>query len=266
MIDLNKVFTKEAPFEIGQRKTFDIKFMPATDVEMAKFLEDTNRDELPDGYVAGWASTEAIDKVRDVVRKGAFDKAIAKRGLTGPMGIKLLIQHDHDKPAGRIVKLEQREKGLWIEAEMNLNISYVRDMYEASKIQGGLNFSIGYRLVDGGFKFVDLGENSYWELTELDLFEVSVVTFPCNDEAQMLFIKAINDDDTFDTIAEFEKALVASGLVKSRNDAARFTKMAKRNGALFATPAKPLLVAEQDEALDEATKAIARLSKMFGTK
>jgi HK97 family phage prohead protease len=219
--DTATFYTKEAPADLKQKRTFDFKFHAAPE-NMLKEIGD----DLPDGYVAGWASTEAMDHVRDVVRPGAFDKAIREKGLEGPGGIKLLHQHRPSEIAGRIVKLEQRPQGLWIEAELNLKVSYVRDLYENAKMAGGLNFSIGYRLVEGGFKFIDLGEDSFWELTEVDLFEVSIVTFPCNDDAKMTFIKS-EGDDPFASIAEFEKALVACGLAKSRNEANRVTRWVK---------------------------------------
>lgn len=264
---LNTVFTKEAPFEVGQRHTHDMAFKVASKKDLKKEL-GVDPSTLPDGYIAGWASTSAKDRVSDVVIMGAFDEAISTRGLTGPEGIKLLVQHDHDRPAGHIVKLEQRAGGLWIEAQLNLAISWSNDMYHAAKSQGGLNFSIGYRLTENGFRFVDQGDESYWELSKIDLFEVSVVTFPCNDEAQMLFIKGISDETTFETVADYEKALVAfSSKPRSRNDARKFTLAVKRSAHIFApTPVQPVQATEQEKALESASQAIADLQAVLKTR
>ena len=224
---LGVFYKKEAPLQlkVGQRDTLEMKFRPAS-IDEIKALGDN----LPDGYVAGWASTNSLDHYGDRILNGAFLESIEEKGLTGPRGIKFLIQHRADKPAGKITKLEQRDQGLWMEAQLNLDISYVKDAYEASKMQGGLNFSVGYRLVKGGFRFVDMsekGEDSYWEISKADLHEVSVVTFPGNDDAEMTFIKGAPDEEPFETVAEAEKALVASGFAKSRREANRFVRWIK---------------------------------------
>jgi len=256
-----QVFTKEAPadFKAGQRMVHDLDVKPPTIDELRKELDVATLDSLPKGYIAGWASTPDMDHVRDVVASGAFKDAIEERGLDGPRGIKLLAQHRSDQPAGKIVKLEQRTGGLWIEAQMNLEISYVKDLYEAAKMQGGLSFSIGYRLVEGGFEFIDKGPDSYWLLTKLDLFEVSVVTFPCNDAAEMLFIKS-DEGDPFESIADFEKALVVSGVAKSRNEANRVTRWVKGLFSKADTPEPP--VSEDKKALEDIGKSLARLKEL----
>lgn len=260
------LLTKERKFlQAGDSRTLNVKFRVASQEELVKQID--NSEDLPDGYIAGWASTTDIDHVGDKVLLGAFDDSIAEKGLNGPKGIKLLIQHDSSKPAGIIHKLEQRSKGLWIEAQLNLEISYVRDTYEAAKMNGGLSFSIGYRLVEGGFRFVEKEnfEDSYWELSKLDLHEVSVVTFPCNEEATMTFIKGITDEEAFDTVAELEKALVASGLAKSRNDAQRITRVVKRNSVLFMAPSdpEPPLSASDTKAMDEISASLSKLKSVF---
>lgn len=225
--------------KVGQ--TF-YKFQQLEGDALAKELGVASLDDLPDGFIAGWASTPDKDLVSDVVMPGAFKNAIGRRGLEGPMGIKLLIGHDPDRMAGKITKLVESEKGLWIEAQLNLEITYVKDAYLAAKMQGGVNFSIGYRLVKDGFRFIDMGkdDDSYWELSELDLFEVSVVSFPANEKAYMTFIKDAGDAHVTETVAEFEKALVASGLVKSRNDAQKITRAVGSCKAFHATKQKAL--------------------------
>ena len=134
----NDVMTKEAPqsFRKGERVEAMVKFRAASDVELKAI-----GDELPDGYVAGWASTSDLDHYGHVVQDGAFAKGIKAKGLKGPRGIKLLAHHQTDKPAGKIIRLEYRTGGLWIEAQLNLKISYVSDLYEAAKMQEGLSFS-----------------------------------------------------------------------------------------------------------------------------
>lgn len=165
-----------------------LKFLPANDTEMEEVTKALGKD-LPDGYVAGWASTPDLDLYHHVVKTGAFDDSIKARGLKGPKSIKLLLGHDWDKVAGVILKLETRQKKLWIEAQMNLNISYAKDAYEATKMVGGMNFSVGFMLQDYAFK-EDESKNEYLLIERGDLFEVSIVPFPGNEEATMEVVKS----------------------------------------------------------------------------
>lgn len=250
--------------DFDAKRTLDVGFTKATPEEMRKQLNVADLSSMPEGFIAGWASTGDIDHGGDKVATGAFDKAIAEKGIKGPKGIKLLAQHRSDQPAGVITKLEAVGDKLWIEAEMNLKISYVRDLYEAAKMNGGLSFSIGYRLVEGGFKFVEAGEDSHWLLTELDLHEVSVVTFPMNEEATMNYIKGITDEIAFDTVAEFTKALVDSGFAKSRRDADRLVRVIKRNTPLFvAPPEEPPVLASDTKAIEGLSAGIAELKALL---
>jgi HK97 family phage prohead protease len=247
--------------KVGALQQFDMSFKPLSDEELVKELKIEKADELPDGYIAGWASTGSIDHARHVVAAGAFQEAIDQKGIDGPKGIKLLAQHRSDKPAGKIHKLEYRGDRLWIEAQLNLNISYVKDLYEAAKMQGGLSFSVGFYLEEWEWKGKDNDE--YLHILKGELFEVSVVTFPCQDEATMTYIKGITDVEAFDTISAFEKALVAAGLAESRNAAAQITRVVKRNSQLFAAaPAKPEEV-EPPKELTEIGKALADLKAVF---
>src|SRR5262245_3262955 len=103
----------------------------------------------PDGYVAGTASTSSIDTMNHKVLAGAFDDSIKRKGLTGPKGVKLLAFHRWNQPAGAIKQLATTPDGkLRIGAQLNLNVSYVKDLYETIKDNGGLSFSVGFRLQD----------------------------------------------------------------------------------------------------------------------
>ncbi|UPT53279.1 prohead protease [Synechococcus phage Ssp-JY38] len=257
----------------GTKRFASLKFQPLARDELVKLLGD----DIPDGYVAGWASTADIDEYNHKVIPGAFASSIEERGLRGPKGIKLLIGHDWQRLGGEIKVLEYRGTRLWIEAQLALNVGYVRDAYEVAKMVGGTNFSVGFMLQDYSFKETDDGVE-YLEIARGDLFEVSIVPFPGNQEATMEFIKSMDDDEDGDdddsptTIAEFEKALVAAGLVKSRNDAREVTQVVKMCPELFARkekepssnptepPAGPLL---DQTKLTELTALVAKMKQVI---
>jgi HK97 family phage prohead protease len=228
----------------AKAKTLELNLQQASPEEW-EAVKKALGDEIPEGYVAGWASTPSLDSYRDVVVPGAFDASIATRGLTGPKGIKLLLNHDWAQVAGVIKVLEQRGNKLWIEAQLNLKISYAADMYEAIKSTGGMSFSVGFFLQEYNIR-KDANDRDYFELVKGDLFEVSIVPFPANSDAIMEFYKSADivleamgvplleeEDNICSTLAEFEKMLVSNGIVKSRNDARLVTLEVQQHAHLF---------------------------------
>lgn len=263
----------------------ELKFLSATPDELKAAIGET----VPDGYIAGWASTDGLDSYRDVVIPGAFDESIKQRGLTGPTGVKLLLNHNWQQLAGVIKVLETRGGRLWIEAQMELGISYVEDMYLAIKAVGGISFSIGFFLQEYNIR-QDAQDRDYFELVKGDLFEVSIVPFPANDECVMEFVKSTEivltqlglpegneDTGAIETIADFEKMLVNSGVVKSRNDARLITLEVKQVAHLFATKNTPATEKElepertaaspvDDDVFGKALKSISAMKSMFSPK
>lgn len=249
--------------------TLALNFTPATAVELA------GMEDKPEGFIAGWASTPDMDSYGHVVKTGAFDAAISTRGLYGPKSIKLLIGHDWDKLGGVIQVLETRAGRLWIEAQLDLGISYAKDAYLAAKISGGTNFSVGFMLQDYEWKET-ADKREYLLINRGDLYEVSVVPFPGNEECTMEFIKSRLTQPQIASVADFEKHLRDTGLVKSRDDARRITQVVKTAFALFAPgeqtapvaidPPEPL--EDQRPLLDAAAQksmgdTIARMKALF---
>lgn len=265
-----KFLTKDSALVPEGRQLVDVGFRKATREDLRKQMDVEGESSLPDGYIAGWASTPDLDLYNHVVAAGAFDKSIREKGLTGPEGIKLLIGHDRNKPAGVIKKLETRGDSLWIEAQLNLKISYVVDMYEAAKDNGGLSFSVGFYLEDYERVEQKGDGQDYLLIKQGELEEVSVVVFPGNPKAHNTYIKGITDEEAFADLPSLEKALVASGLVKSRNDAQRLTRVVKRNAALFRQPGAtaaptqpPAPVAK--EKVDALSAKVQELKALFET-
>ena len=137
-------------------------------------------DTLADiAAISGIASTPRPDAYGHIVCAGAFDRSIRARGLTGPGGVKLLLGHDPNKPAGVITSLRTVGDALRIEADLNLRVSYVRDACEIIKQNAGLSFSVGFRLED----YEETKANLI--IKSGDPHEVSIVSFPACSEAVM---------------------------------------------------------------------------------
>ena len=204
--------------------------------------------EKPDGFISGVASSPKVDCYGHCVVPGAFDAAIRKRGFNGGTGgILLLAHHDEKQPMGVIRKLETVGQNLQIEAELAIKSSRVRDLYEETKVAGGLSFSVGFRLED--FEFIEQ-KNADGEAEEVflikqgDLREVSIVAFPACDDARMHVVKQENSDENVKTWlaemapalmalkdsvteVELERALAAKGFARSRNEAHKFFALMK---------------------------------------
>lgn len=155
-----------------------------------------------EGYASTWFY---VDHALDAVQPGAFDASIRERRLNGPRGIKLLAQHDRNLPIGVIKELESDDKGLRIEADIDESISYAKDLANAIRANNGLNYSIGYRIPAGGMEFYEDGLNSHFKLHRVDLLEISVVTFPCNDQCFCVLPKSA-EQRIADSIATMKAA------------------------------------------------------------
>lgn len=166
------------------------------------------------GVFSGYGSVfHNEDSYGDVVRPGAFKKSLAewaKKGRLPPM----LWQHDRREPIGVFTKMVEDEKGLFVEGRLLIDdIPQARAAYALLKEKALGGMSIGYREI--------LIEQDHDEkvtnLLELDLWEVSVVTFPANDEATVDSVKSALASGGLPTLPEFEKFLRDAGFSKSQS-------------------------------------------------
>lgn len=186
-----------------------------------------------DGTFIAYGSTFGnVDLVGDIVEKGAFKKSLEEKGAAG---VKMFLQHNSNDIIGKYTRIYEDEKGLVIEGKFYLgNIQKADETYFLLKQGEITQFSIGYRVVKKAFD-----SNGNCLLKELDLIEVSPVTFPANPSAQLLAVKSVSEMSE----KEFERKLRdAVGL--SRNEAK--TLMSEGFKAL-----------KQRDAEDEQTKSEA---------
>lgn len=139
--------------------------------------------EVDDGYIhlKGYASTFGnIDRVGDIVEKDAFSLSLTQRMP------KLLNQHKADEPLGVIDRAYANEIGLIIEARMPKDNAMVKNLIPLLKMGAISDFSIGYSVVDA-----EINDDGVRILKEVDLWEVSLVTFPANTNAKILSVKSV---------------------------------------------------------------------------
>ena len=97
-----------------------------------------------------------------------------------------MFNHNHDFVIGKILDAYEDENGLFFKAEFNSGVQLSREVYSMLK-NGDINgVSIG---------FITINENSVNGVihkTEVDLWEISIVTFPANDKATVQQVNAVN--------------------------------------------------------------------------
>jgi HK97 family phage prohead protease len=130
--------------------------------------------ESDEAKFEGYASLfEQVDLGGDMVMPGAYRKSINKRG---PRRIRMLWQHDPSKPIGRFEVVEEDQKGLIVKGSINTGSFYGSEVASNLKFGAIDGLSIGYRTVDADR--AKIGTRQVRQLKELDLWEISFVTFP----------------------------------------------------------------------------------------
>lgn len=190
----------------------------------------------------GFASTFGnLDLVDDIVMPGAFNKSIEK---SLPV---ILWQHNSNEPIGMTAEIKELPQGLFIRAKLPKDDSFVKNRVMPQLRIGSIkSMSIGFIVIN---QEIDLDDGRIRRLTEVDLKEVSLVTFPANEQAVITDVKKITVDDVKEitTRREFEKFLREVGLSKT---AAEMVVSNKFNESLQGDPV------DDDLELKNALKAM----------
>ncbi|HLO62163.1 MAG TPA: HK97 family phage prohead protease [Azonexus sp.] len=174
------------------------------------------------GQIEGYGSVFGVrDSWDDVIAKGAFTASLAAHKSNGTMPA-MLWQHEDDEPIGVWTEMKEDDKGLYIKGQLVLETTRGKEAHALLKA-GALNgLSIGFISKQWSYDT----ENDIRTLTEIDLWEVSLVTFPANDKARVTDVKASPDE--LETPKDAERALRDAGYSKS--DATAFVSRVMRMG------------------------------------
>lgn len=151
-----------------------------------------------EGVIEGYASMFGErDQGDDIVMYGAFSKSLSARPAEG---VKLLWQHNPYEVIGKWTDLQEDDKGLYAKGRLFSSVQRGKEAIELAREGAVDGLSIGYRTKDSEYL-----ESGVRILKELDLREVSMVTFPMLESARLSAVKALSD---LKTIRDFEEALV----------------------------------------------------------
>jgi uncharacterized protein len=137
-----------------------------------------------DGTFEGYASLfDTEDMGHDVIAPGAFRDSLARRGAAG---IKMLFQHDPAEPIGVWTSLKEDARGLYARGRLMPEVARAREVLALMRAGALDGLSIGFRAVQGRRD----AKTGIRHLLKVDLWEISVVTFPLLPDARVAHVKS----------------------------------------------------------------------------
>jgi HK97 family phage prohead protease len=154
---------------------------PHDDLTQRVFRPRTTIDA--DGTVEGYASLFGeLDQARDMVMPGAFTQTLALRGLRR---IPMLFQHDPAEPVGIWLELREDGRGLFARGRLIPEVARGKELLALVKAGAIDGLSIGFRTVKGRID----PRSRIRKLDQIDLWEISIVTFPLLAGARVRAVK-----------------------------------------------------------------------------
>ena len=161
------------------------------------------------GEFEGYASIFGeVDQGRDVMLSGAFRDSLIKRPADR---IKMLWQHDREKIIGKWLEVREDNRGLYVKGKLILGLEKGREAHELMMAGALDGLSIGYRTVLDEYD----RDTETRRLKEVELREVSLVTFPMLESATASLVKG----ETLPTEREFEGWLRDAGFSRQQSKA-----------------------------------------------
>lgn len=152
-----------------------------------------------------------IDHARDCTLDGAYQKSIERHMKNGTMPKMFWMHNPYDLPVGKWLEMREDEKGLFLKGKLS-DTAMGRDIETLMK-EGALDsFSIGYIEVESKWNT----EKQCNDLIELDIKEISIVNFACNEESLLQDIKSRVEDGGVVTKADLREILKSTGLLSKR--------------------------------------------------
>ena len=153
--------------------------------------------ETEDGgiNIKGSASTNGLDRAGDIIETEAWMKGGLENFKGNPI---ILFNHDYNKPIGRATGLEVTDKGLEISAKISKAAGDITQLVKDGVLGA---FSVGFRCKDSEY----MTETDGYKIKDAELFEVSVVSVPCNQGATFGLAKSF---DSMDEYRKYQKEIL----------------------------------------------------------
>jgi len=173
------------------------------DTEIKKVIFESEVKSDAKGVFTGYGSIFGNeDQGNDIVAKGAFTKSLNERPASK---VKMLFQHKTDEPIGVFTEIYEDQKGLFVKGQLAMGTQKGRETYELLKMGALDGMSIGFK-ADPQKQGYNENKRGVRTLKEVDLMEISLVTFPMNEEAMVQSVKG-----NLKSIRDWEKILRDAG-------------------------------------------------------
>ena len=165
------------------------------------------------GEFSGYGSVFGVkDSYSDIVMPGAFAKSLDVWKEKGSLPA-LLWQHKTDEPIGIFTKMAEDEHGLYVEGRLLIDDDpLAKRAYAHLKAGSITGMSIGYSDVDYEYD----KDKGAFKLNEVKLWEVSLVTFPANEEARINNVKTLLKSGELPKPALVEQCLRDAGFSRTQ--------------------------------------------------
>lgn len=146
-------------------------------IDAALRIDDLGTDEF-----AGYASVFGVaDGAGDVVARGAFRASLRKRPAAD---VRLLYQHLATEPIGIWQEIREDSHGLFVRGRLICDVARGREVMALIRAGAISGLSIGFRTVRATRDPL----TRHRILTEIELWEISVVTFPLSPQSQVVAV------------------------------------------------------------------------------
>ena len=146
--------------------------------------------------IKGSASTSALDRAGDIIESSAWTKSDGLQNFkNNPV---ILFNHNYDRPIGRAKEIGVTENGLELTARISKSAGEIKDLIK-DRVLGA--FSVGFKVKDADYN----DETDGYKIKDAELFEVSVVSVPCNQTAVFSLAKSF---DSMEEYNQFKKDFI----------------------------------------------------------
>lgn len=162
-----------------------------------------------EGYGSVFGNKDSHD---DIVIPGAFKGSLDTWRGKGRLPA-LLWQHNMHEPIGVYTEMKEDEHGLYVKGRLLIDDDPLAKRAHAHMKAGSLGgLSIGYMIKDWEYA----ADKEAWLLKDIDLWEVSLVTFPSNEEARISNVKSALDRGETPRPSDVERTLREVGFSKAQ--------------------------------------------------
>lgn len=152
------------------------------------------------------------DSWGDIIIKGAFAKTLSAWEARGALPV-MLWQHKMHEPIGVFTKMEEDDNGLYVEGRLLIDDDPLAKRAHAHLKAGSISgMSIGYMCDDLEYS----KEQDAYILKQIDLYEVSLVTMPANEEARVENVKSILGGGQMPPPKQVERVLRDAGFSRQQ--------------------------------------------------